>query len=540
MTRRKTNKKPIIVLLILLVLATGLLAGLIWFVNTHFFVGGRAYANDAKSLDLRNQILTVQEYEQIRERLPDCAIRWNIPFQNSAYPDDTASLSVRNLTDADVKALAFFEKLEKVDAAGCRDYEQLMELKKQCPDVEVFYTVTVGGQEYPWDAAAVKVSAVSDEEIEMLACLPELRAVDATSCQDEAGLAALTEAFPDLDISYRIELLGQTFTEADVTATFQKPDVQVLLQRLGSLSHLESVHLVEPNASAEELLALTETYPDIAFTWEKTVLGKTFNSSAAEYDFTGSTLITNALMGWGPALDARETAEMTKKVEEAMRYFPNAEKVIIPGYSIDNETMSAFREKMRDQYKVVWTVYLTKKPVRTDSTIIHSSAMKVCFIDEQSQDLKYCEDAVIVDIGHSYVKNIEWVRYMPNLQYLILAHNWLRDITPLSSCKKLVYLEIFWNDYVEDYTPLQGCTSLVDLNISGTYADLEPLKELTWVKNLWANCCGLTESDYQELKAALPDTHIEYRGGDYTTYGWRELQGYYDMRDLMGLPYNHW
>ena len=29
-------------------------------------------------------------------------------------------------------------------------------------------------------------------------------------------------------------------------------------------------------------------------------------------------------------------------------------------------------------------------------------------------------------------------------------------------------------------------------------------------------------------------------GGSYTTNGWRQVQGYYDMRDLMGLPYNTW
>jgi hypothetical protein len=69
--------------------------------------------------------------------------------------------------------------------------------------------------------------------------------------------------------------------------------------------------------------------------------------------------------------------------------------------------MAAFREEMRPEYKVVWTVFVTKKPVRTDQEVIHSSAYEVCFIDEQSQDLFYCEDAIVVDIGHSYVKNIE-------------------------------------------------------------------------------------------------------------------------------------
>jgi hypothetical protein len=202
--------------------------------------------------------------------------------------------------------------------------------------------------------------------------------------------------------------------------------------------------------------------------------------------------------------------------------------------------MSAFRDKMRQEYKVVWTVYVTKKPVRTDQEIIHSSALKVCFIDELSQDLVYCEDAIVVDIGHSYVKNIEWVKGMPKLKYLILTHNWVKDLTPISTCKNLVYLEIYWNAHIPDYTPLLGCTSLLDLNLSGSFADIEPVKEMTWLRNLWVNCRGMKEAEYLELCEALPNTKIEYRGGNYTSYGWREVPGYFEMRDLMGLPYNRW
>lgn len=538
--RKRSKNKIVIVLLVLVLLCAGLLGTMVWFVNTHFFVGSRAYPKDAESLNLRDQILTISQYEGIRKVLPDCEILWNVPFQNTAYPENTTDISLRYLSGEDLDVLAYLPQLRSIDAAGCTDYEQLMLLRERYPGIDLTYTVSIGGQDYPQDAAAVTCDTLTEEEIALMAYLPELKTVDASGCRDYSRIGMLGEAFPGLDISYEVELLGQTFTESTVSATFDDPDIRVLMEQLAYVTHLETVHLVEPSASADELLGLMEAYPGITFTWDKTVLGKAFNSAATEYDLTETDLAASIPQNWGPALEASDTARITAQVESAMRYFPNAEKVILPRGPLDNETMSAFREKMRQDYKVVWTVYITKKPIRTDSTIIHSSALKVCFIDEQSQDLKYCEDAIIVDIGHSYVKDISWVEYMPNLQYLILTHNWLRDISPLSSCKKLVYLEIYWNQYVEDYTPLLGCTSLVDLNLSGTFADLEPLKQLTWVKNLWANCRNMTQAEYQELSEALPDTHIEYRGGDYTSYGWREVQGYFDMRDMMGLPYNHW
>jgi hypothetical protein len=69
---------------------------------------------------------------------------------------------------------------------------------------------------------------------------------------------------------------------------------------------------------------------------------------------------------------------------------------------------------------------------------------------------------------------------------------------------------------------------------------MTPLYQMTWLKNLWANCKGITAAEDEALREALPNTTIMTRGGDYTTGGWREIQGYYDMRDFMGLPYNHW
>ena len=540
MSRKKSNKKTIAVLLVLVIVSAALLGGMVWFMNSHFFVGGKAYPNKAQELDLRNQSVSVAEYDAIQEKLPDCTIQWNIPFQNSTYPNDTTSLSVRSLSEADLKVLSYFENLKEIDAVGCRDYEELEKLREQNPGLQLKYTVTIDGQEYPQDAASVTCTDLTDEEIALMAYLPDLESVDASECRNYEQIGKLTQAIPGLAVSYRVELMGQTFTEKDTAATFQNPDIGALMEKLAWLPHMETVHLVEPGASAESLRQLMDAYPGVTFTWDKTVLGKTFYSGDVEYDLTDSNLAVVTAPAWAYPLDAGETAEITEAVEAAMAYFPNAEKVILPACAFDNETMSAFREKMRPEYKVVWTVYVTKKPVRTDQEVIHSSAYQVCFIDEQSQDLKYCEDAVVVDIGHSYVKDISWVRGMPNLKYLILTHNWVKDLTPLESCKKLVYLELYWNDWIPDYTPLQGCTALEDLNVSGTYADIEPLTKMTWLKNLWANRCNLTEAESQMLEDALPNTKVVSREGMYTGGGWREVQGYYDMRDIMGLPYNHW
>ena len=539
--KQKSNKGLIITLSVLILILGAAIAAMVWFLNSHFFVMGRAYPNGTRQMDMRDETLTIAEYEDLRKQLPDCEIAWSIPFQGSRYPDDTASLTVSSLSGADLDVLAYFPKLRTIEAAGCRDYDLLMELQQRYPDIAVNYTVNIGGVEYPHTAASVVATDLSEEEIALFAYLPYLQTVDANACTDAARLAEVARTHTEVKLIYQVELLGQVFDQDTTSATFQDPDVEELLAHLPGLTGLQELHIVEPTCDAESLRQLMEQNPNVTITWDKTVLGKTFNSAETEYDLSDLSLASGRSTGWtATPMDAAETTVVTQAVEEAMAYFPNAEKVILPAYYFDNETMSTFREKMRPEYKVAWTVYITKKPVRTDQEVIHSSALKVCFIDEQSYDLKYCEDAVVVDIGHSYVKYIDWVEYMPNLKYLILTHNWIKDLTPISTCKNLVYLEIFWNKHIPDYSPLLGCTSLKDLNLSGTYADPSALHEMTWLENLWANATDFTSAEKQALVDALPNTHIEFNGGTYTSLGWRELQGYYDMRDFMGLPYNTW
>jgi Leucine-rich repeat (LRR) protein len=159
------------------------------------------------------------------------------------------------------------------------------------------------------------------------------------------------------------------------------------------------------------------------------------------------------------------------------------------------------------------------------------------FNDEEAYNLRYCEDMVCVDIGHMSIHDIDFVRYMPNLQYLILAHTQVQYIEPISSCKKLKFLELDWSP-IRDLTPLKECTALEDLNLGNTFADFAPIKKMTWLKNLWMIDCS-TRARY-EMTQALPDTRVMVTGAATVANGWRDLDNYYAMRDLLGMHYMSW
>ena len=72
---------PISTLLALLIAGA---LGFLWYRNNHIFVDGDAYPIDSDSLDLTGEDISIAYYEALQAKLPDCAIIWNVPFQNVA------------------------------------------------------------------------------------------------------------------------------------------------------------------------------------------------------------------------------------------------------------------------------------------------------------------------------------------------------------------------------------------------------------------------------------------------------------------------
>ncbi len=586
-----SRKKQLAWLTVILVsvTVTALLAW--WLYTSCVFVCGRFFPRDARNLDLTGRAISVQDYEELRQALPECGIRWDVPLQAARYSNGSERIQVTELTDEDIAMLKYFPSLKEVDATACQDLAQVRKLIQAYPAITVRYLVEIDGVAYENDAQSISLTNITRQDIELLEYLPALKTVDASQCVDYGGIKTLETEFPTLDIRYTIGINGSQYDPdtAELTLKDFGPEaVAELTEKLQWLVLCGSVHLDEPECQPELLTALYERYPDVEITWEKTVFGKRHSSTEEALELSGTGLELEAAaegldyfpelkqvylvepdcqpetltqlaqqfpevaISWEKTMfgqlhysteteiDLSEMEITLEEVEEGMRYFPYTEKVNLSFCAFDNETLAAFREEMRPRFKVVWTILVTGEEVRTDDTIFHSSGRGVNVIDSLSADLYYCEDMIIVDVGHSRLETIEWVRGMPNLKYLILADNRIRDLTPISTCKNLVYLELFTNWYLTDLSPLVECTALEDLNLAKTECDLTPLAQMPWLKNLWANARKNNEEEKELLRSSLPNTHIEFDHGFCTGGGWRQLQNYFDMRDMMGLPRNAW
>ena len=461
-----------------------------------------------------------------------------IIFQGDVYSMDTTEISITVLENNDVKKLDRLKNLTVVDAVGCEDYEQLIRLQLRHPDCQVRYTVSIDGTAYPQDAQALTITALTDEEMAMLEYLPELTSVDAEDCEDYAQLEALAEAYPELEISYHVEIAGEDVDPAETALTLEAVEAGDLMDKLVHLPLLETVHLINPEGNAEELLALRETYEQVEITWEVEICGTVFPDDTDEVDLSAVELDSLEDVEKGMALlPEAETLILGLCGVDDRATFPDRLKfdLTVAMCTISNEDMAALREENREDYKVIWSVEAGSLVVRTDETSFIPVKHNVYYFhDDDVVNLRYCEEMIAVDLGHMTFTKIDWVEYMPNLKYLILAHTTVTDITSLNTCKELLFLELDFTG-IKDYTPLLGCTKLEDLNLGLTYGDIEPICQMTWLKNL--NWSG-RESRAAELREALPDTNIQMPAGDYTVgNGWRQLQNYYDMRDILGMEY---
>ena len=553
---------------LLIVLAAALLAvGIaVWFLLTHVWVAGTFYSRNADVLDLRFADVTTADYDKLRKKAPNSEILWRIPFQGKTYDQDTDVLYVTSLTDEDVATLDYFTRLKTVEAQECTDYPQLAALTARRPEVTVEYTVTIDGREYPQDTAVVSISGITEEEINLLTYLPELTAVTAVGCRTPEQMTRLRDFCQEKGLSFALRFGTKTYPdtveELDVTGVTDGE-----LELLQLLPKLKTLHLKNPEADPETVAQLRSTYPKADISWEVEIAGVSFPDDTKEVDLSaalessaaqttaataagtqtaaGAQTTTKTQTTTGTATGTQSTKETQstasavtlnlEDLEKKMSYLSDAKQVFLGKCGLDNEELAALRERVRDSYKLVWTVQLGKKlTARTDDTTFMPVREHVYyFLDEDAYNLRYCEDMLCVDVGHMGLTNIDFVKGMPHLQILILAHNGqLQDISPISSCKELIFLELDWSA-VKDFTQLVGCTSLEDLNIGLTYPSVEPLMQMTWLKNLWM----VDRGGAYQLSQALPDTKIVASADVTVGAGWRNLPNYYKMRDMLGMEY---
>ena len=156
---------------------------------------------------------------------------------------------------------------------------------------------------------------------------------------------------------------------------------------------------------------------------------------------------------------------------------------------VTNEAMARLRDSLPNT-DVIWRInfgaYYT---ARTDVTRILASMPGQAgeLVHNNVENLKYCTKVKYLDVGHNnHLDTIEFIRYMPDLEVLIAALNFVEDFSPVEDCPKLEYVEAF-TSRLHDLTPFANLQNLRHLNIGYNFAvtDISPLYGLKNLERLW-------------------------------------------------------
>ena len=444
------------------------------------------------------------------------------------------------------RGLAKFGNLKSVNLGSFRLYvEDVPMLQSLFPGVSFTYDtwINIEGEDYPIDADKVSLSDHGYTDIETLitklSYLPSLSEVtfgeNHITAADKARLKSL---FPAVDfvVVELYNICGQIYPADAESINLKRSTIIIsdslkdeLFENLSLFPDLKNVDLHGQNLSWDERVELARKYPGVDFGWEVEYNDQVYDSSVdLEIDLTRKRLYESDLT-------------VLKELTEQIR---GLQKLIVCDCGLDNETLGEFRKEI-PTVNLVWRLRMGKWSLRTDQITFSVLIYNYNYERLRSKDiqvLQYCTDLRCLDLGHQSIVDISVIGdFLPELRLLIMADNWINDLTPLAKCKHLHYLELFVNN-LTDISPLSNLHELVDVNISYNrrLSDITPLLYSPMMERIWLESTSVSSEDFDLLEATYPNAKVVrvVRGRPSVDQGWRDGSARYAQ--MMDMWFNNY
>ena len=355
-----------------------------------------------------------------------------------------------------------------------------------------------------------------------------------------AQLQAVRAAFPNAHVSWEAALPGgrvaDDVQELDLSAATDD-EVPDICAALALLPELRTINLAGEGdviaLSFESLDAIAAAAPEAELNCRFELFGQTADWTTEELRYDHSLLGDECIDAFRAALPYLRALHLLRLEECGIE---------------DHDAMAALRADFPEK-NVVWSVNIGGYPCMTDTTRVNAALI---LRDDNTYLLQYMPDVLYLDIGHNAkLTNIEFARYFPKLQVVILTLTNIADLSPLEDCKDLEFLECH-SCQISDLSPLADKDKLEYLNIANlpNLTDLSPLyglKNLKIVRICGSTWMHITKEQVEELKAQLPDTFVSDYGGDPNSSGsWRFnpngglTERYQLLREQMGYDLLNW
>ena len=453
-----------------------------------------------------------------------CGCAAKVELSSGTVKDNLQSITAV-VTPEDLEKLDSFEQLGSADFTGSSCYAELADWAARHPLVETRYTVVFpNGAVAENNAHELNLTGLKDadleEALENLDYLPQLKSVDLGSDSDglsPVGMLQFRKSRPDLEFRYHCRLLGKDSTldetELDLTGVAESK-IRSALKTIACMKNLKTIELgsdEEKNAPDWELIrSLRDAAPDAKIRYRFTLYDVPLTLEDEEIDLSYHYIAD----GWPEVLEIAEC-------------MPNLKTLLMDTCAVGNEDMEKIRDALPDT-EVIWRInFGGAYTARTNETRILASSPSVggALGDSDVAVFKYFTKMKYLDIGHNeLITDLSFVRYMPDLEVLIIAMNPLGDLSPLADCPKLEYLELFYS-MTDDLSPLAGLKNLKHLNVGHCpyLKDISPIYDLDLERfylGTFASCPVPPEQvdHYRELH---PDCEVDNESWESSEGAWR-------------------
>ena len=411
------------------------------------------------------------------------------------------------LTKEEFSLLEDCKNLKYLDVTGSTCYDSILFYVSTHPEVQVIYTVDLGGTAVKNTETAVSLAPGSytpealEQNLRYLPTLTALELKDTTMTMQQ--LESLKLRYPRLTLSYDIALLGGAYAPdtTELNLSLSDEDVPELLEKLVLLPKVEKLTLsgsITPVGVKQVMDAAPEVQIDYSFDF----FGQTLSTA------TESAVYKDVTMGDG--------AE--EKIRAALDIMPNCTSLTLENCGLSNDTLAS----IRDDYPgtdIIWRITFGNYSYMTDTEMIRAVYN---VYDSHVPLLKYFTKVKYIDMGHNdQLTDLSFVAYMPELEIFIGSGAPVKTLKGFENCKKLEWLELAYCYSLTDIDALAQCDSLRFLNISfSKVSSLAPIENLKLERFLYLSP-NVPNDEVTAYQESHPDCWSRFTGQNPYSLGWR-------------------
>jgi Leucine-rich repeat (LRR) protein len=419
----------------------------------------------------------------------------------SSDPEDNEK-NVRELTivvTADnISQLEDYPYLKKVDLTGSTCYKEIASFIATHSDIEVIYTVDMGGTTVGSGETALTLADGAydyDTLLTNLKYLPKVASLSLPATRLTAEqVEALRQSCPTVEINCTIRLngteLGVDTTELNLS-TMTAEQVNVYAAKLGLLPNLSKVELMGADGtsklSLQDVKKLQTAAPDVTFNYAFNLFGQTVSLSAERVEFV------NVKIG----------DEGERQIRDALDVLTNCTYFKLDNCGLSNEVLAQLRTDYPD-IEIVWNETPDKGPDQSDpGPSDPGSSDPGPTGGPNSTPPRKVTTTVTADT----ISKLEQYKYLEEAD---LSGSTCYDAI-LAYMKAHPTVDVYFN------VPLGGTTvknTTADLSLKqGSYTYdtlLKNLKYVTSLKHLSLPGASLTAQQIKDLRSAYPALDISY------------------------------